>query len=791
MDDVRLRLGRQRPLVVLSACVGLIVTVCVAGSIEASDARSFQASCVTEAEVAGPAGQQDATEGDGWQVYLPRLQRGEAPSSLVPTAAPTDAPSTPDATSTPGESPTAAPSPTSDVERPIGFAPYVPVAVDVQVDAPDYVPDLNRLTNARVINELTEDQKAKLASAGFVVVPAEHKQFYDLYVRLGGADTPAFVTTDALLHTYHVLHRHALRYLEQEVLIGEAQELTEAMLQASVAQHDQSPVEVNDAAFRNVAFFSVAARLLDPDAAIPSGVAEVVQAELALIDAHEGVARSPIFEYDEDYSQYVPRGHYNGTEELRRYFRTMMWFGRIGFRLDEDLPAEIRRRETRQALLMVAALHDTEIGERTALDAWDYIYDVTAFFVGTADDLTVYDYGDLAREVYGRLPTMADLVDEGALDGFIEEARELRPPAILNTPLKPGQDRQTATMGFRFMGQRYIPDSDIFQQLVYDDVKGEYRGSGQPFTEFDRVRSFPRGLDVPAALGSARALEILEADGDTDYGGYSEQLQKVQQQFGSLEPDRWTSNLYWSWLDSLRPLLAVRGEGFPYFMRSPQWTDKSLNTWLASWSQLRHDSILYAKPTMPGATGVPREPRGYVEPNPWLFARLAGLTAQMKNGLTERGLLDSSLSWRLADMEELCLNLKRISEKELEGTAITDDEFDAIRGVGMALQRIAKVTDDSPETDKQIAVVADVHTVPLAGQVLEEGVGDAFEIYVVVPEPDDDGLPGDAQIVTVGTVFSYYEFKWPMSDRLTDEAWQAMVARPPRPEWTESFMVEP
>jgi len=38
-------------------------------------------------------------------------------------------------------------------------------------------------------------------------------------------------------------------------------------------------------------------------------------------------------------------------------------------------------------------------------------------------------------------------------------------------------------------------------------------------------------------------------------------------------------------------------------------------------------------------------------------------------------------------------------------------------------------------------------------------------IYVVISEGPDRRL-------CRGEVFSYYEFKWPLNDRLTDEAWQ-------------------
>jgi len=40
---------------------------------------------------------------------------------------------------------------------------------------------------------------------------------------------------------------------------------------------------------------------------------------------------------------------------------------------------------------------------------------------------------------------------------------------------------------------------------------------------------------------------------------------------------------------------------------------------------------------------------------------------------------------------------------------------------------------------------------------------------------------------------SYYEFKQPISDRLTDEAWRAMLEQgnePERPAWADSFLAE-
>ena len=50
--------------------------------------------------------------------------------------------------------------------------------------------------------------------------------------------------------------------------------------------------------------------------------------------------------------------------------------------------------------------------------------------------------------------------------------------------------------------------------------------------------------------------------------------------------------------------------------------------------------------------------------------------------------------------------------------------------------------------------------------------------------------PAGDVVLAVGPVFSYYEFKQPMGDRLTDEQWRKMLAGgsgPDRPRWNASF----
>ncbi|OYT57921.1 MAG: hypothetical protein B6U68_01095, partial [Candidatus Aenigmarchaeota archaeon ex4484_14] len=79
-------------------------------------------------------------------------------------------------------------------------------------------------------------------------------------------------------------------------------------------------------------------------------------------------------------------------------------------------------------------------------------------------------------------------------------------------------------------------------------------------------------------------------------------------------------------------------------------------------------------------------------------------------------------------------------------------------------------------------LIADVHTETNSKRVLEVGTGKID--WVIVAHESKDGRVG----LAVGPMFSYYEFPWKMSDRLTDEKWRKMVDSVERPDWTKEFI---
>lgn len=663
-----------------------------------------------------------------------------------------------------------------------GFAPYQVAAPDVKANVPSYSFEAAGLpaNDQTMLQSLNAAQQALLAQNGFAVSldGSKNNQFYDLYQRLKDHSSNVFVSSDAVLHVYHILYDYSLRLIEANNFVADLKSLSGAMQKVAQTQSDTATGEVKTAAQHNLAFFSVAASLLDPAAAVPASVQSQVAAELKLIEAHAGIAVSPIFGSKLDYSQYVPRGHYTRSEDLQHYFKAMMWYGQVTLHLQAQQGPEVGRAETRSALLMLLAMSDP--GQASAKQQWQRIYETTSFMVGSSDDLNLADYTQVASHIYPGGLSLPALTDTTKLDSFITAASKLPAPKINGEVVSDSQNVAQVTRGFRFMGQRFIPDGYIMGQLMYNKVGDQ-----------SNPRFLAMGLDVPAVFGSTRAADILTQTYQQDkYAHYTEQQAALKTEFANQPTSQWSANLYWGWLYSLKALLDPTGNGYPAFMQKQAWTDKSLNSFLGSWTELRHDTILYAKQPVGVAASAIRPqpdvtPVGYLEPNPNLYARLEALTKQTTDGLQSRQLLDPELKIKLESFQAMLHRFGAISQQELSNQNLSAADNSYLLAIGGTLETQSSFSSSinnqvSSQTDKSIELVADVATDPNKQQVQEEAIGTVLPVYVIVPV---NGQPRLLQ----GGVFSYYEFQQPLSNRLTDEAWQGLSKRPALPIWTASF----
>ena len=683
--------------------------------------------------------------------------------------------------------------------------------------------DINSTANSsRVMSEfkLNSGQEALLKKNGFVVIPWSGDDIVNPYKTLKDREIPIFVTTDTLLHLYHIQFNEILKRIEEEEFFSQLINMSQSMLERAKSDYQSfTNPKLKEAARRNVAYFAVALMLLETPSKkiafdIPNYVKKEVSEEIQNVQDHQGFRPSAIFNspdsqklYQEDYSQYVPRGHYTRSEALKSYFKAMMWYGRMAFLLKGGADALIAEEDaetaTIQASLISVELPGVKVDNNSAKDTWDRIYSVTSFFVGTADDLTPYEYLIALQNVFGLEFAPSYLADEASMLKLKSELGRMRNPEIYGgsgiCEVSPPVTKEKLykcladTKGMRFMGQRFIPDSYMFQNLVSPAV-GMYTGRGTPFTmkmtQLGPARCFPRGLDIMAVLGSSRAYDILKKDGDTEYRGkdtsYDDQLKELRGEFSIFSEKDWNRNLYWSWLYTFKALLEPWGSGYPTFMQTEAWQDKELNTALTSWAELRHDTILYAKqsytPQMTSAPPPPKPLLGYIEPVPQFYARMLDLTKMTREGLSQLGALSQEEGNRLKSLEAVLNRSLQITTNELKGIELTAVDYDFIRDFAKSIEGIILGVEAE---GKETTIVADVHTdTNLPQEVLEEGVGYVDLILVAYKVPDG------RIIIGAGPTLSYYEFKQPISNRLTDEQWKQMLGvgqTPPRPAWVNSF----
>ncbi len=637
----------------------------------------------------------------------------------------------------------------------------------LQPAAADTTPPLN-LTAITDVYPLDAGALTKLYKNGFIVLKNEDAiHLSEVYMALfDRSQVSVFITSDVMLHIFHNVQDEMLKDIERTHLYDTVQYMVKDLQLWSMADYDSTSAtltHVKEAARRDVIFFTVACKLLDDTYPVPTYAdAEVTSYVQKILD--HNIAE---FYPGDDYTQYEPRGHYEGDPQLERYFRCVKWLSRRIFRLEDYKYPDDSHIEMIQAVMIAKMLVEIPWDCRP----WQEVYDVTTLLVGTADSITPPMVQQAVNNVFGNF-SIAMLEDVSNIEKLREEFWKPEYPVseIIPVPLEyPGQ---IPPKYVQFMGERYVPDSYVFQQDTFPYIA-------------DLTR-LPKALEIMTTmLDSERADYLLEGE-KRRHPNLAGQMEMLKAKFDAYTEADWTRTVYCNWLYTLEPLLIDFGTSYPEFMQTTAWLDEKLNTCLSSWTQLRHDYILYAKQTYipsPAADGY-----GYVEPVPEFYARLAALCRKIVSEMESVGVLSPIYEQKLKTLAYMLDTFQKYAEKILRGEQLTGGpgiyggEQGDIHQFGLWLLGFFS---EGELGEKEPTLVADVCTNSTTFQVLHEGVGKFNPIIIVYQQPDGKTLAG------IGYVMSYYEFREENFNRLSDSEWKKLVESgqtPPRPLWAASFL---
>jgi len=622
---------------------------------------------------------------------------------------------------------------------------------------------------------LTEANRQRLSQDGFYIeaIPPQKFVYVDDTVEAYSNSSHGrqyFITSDLFLHAHHLIFDRMLQDVEEKKLWPAMVKLSGNLAQTAQKELQAAPpsvpTDLREALTFNVLYFSVAAKLFDAGFVIPNVVRADAESYVSRIQEAGGALPSSLGSKfgDEDFTQYKPRGHYEKNETLQRYFRGMMWHGRRNFLLAD-------KKMTLAAILLPGVIE--KAGGTRTFEALDR---ALGYLVGPQDKYTLAGYRSVNKKIFGTKTPDANQVaaklDEN-VEAFVHAAEsELPAPQIVSVQTglgKTQEERLKMVRGFKFLGQRYTLDAFFFNQLTSPSVGSD-----------DHPRNLPSALDVMMLLGSKAATEQQQQEQQqqkwANYESQTKSLESVAQEHLSKP-----SSFYEAWLSILNSLFTPAGSKQLFTLGKP-WQYKNLNAGAASWTELKHDTILYAEQSAAeqGEGGefsippyYPPAPKGYVEPNPLFFSRQSQSIDQMLERLKQSDFIPDEYVDKFTTLRELTRAAGDIAQREVSGAAISAEDYRWIEnlernfGPELLLPRGYDLSMIKDPDDLKMALIADVATDAVAGRVLEVGTGVPQRITVVVK----DAYGGTR--LTVGYVYSWYEFASPK--RWADTEWKNVI----------------
>lgn len=693
--------------------------------------------------------------------------------------------------------------------------------------------DLNlSLTNTRYLDSisfkygLTSHELEMLGQNGFVVSERMKKiSFGEAFLEIFHKDLPVFVSTDAILHAFHVSYDRILKDAELGCLINKVKQLLQVLHSGQnilFTKYGNNPKMLTMLKDVDV-YLTVPLKLFEinvnPYYQENTGVIDTI---LQLIYAEQMVPY-PLFSETckvIDWSQFKPRGHYDvepgsiSEADLPKYFRVMMWLGRTELYLmsPRSLPylcppqtfADLQRQ------IIDSYLIQELIETSNSYDDYLEIENSIKIFAGEQDNVTLDNLEFLKNAVSlndadGLLDSLTVLEFQDSLRNQSFAHQLILSQILFNSVMNP--DSIIPASAFMLFGQRFVIDSYITGSVVFDKI----------WYNNQRVcRLFPSLLDVLFAIGNSASAQLLISELNEYH--YSTNLAALRYLIDSYDDEFWNANLYSNWLNIIRKLNSPQDRTtLPPFMQTAAFWQEKMNTQLSSWTELRHDNLLYAKQSYTGGT-ICSYPYSYVEPFPEFYQTLKEFSISASNKIQTINFSDPGYQYSITmyfnNLGNVMDTLKMISEKELNQELLTISEIVFLQN--MIYENGGGGSGEPPYLgwyprlfykDHQLAnptppytnpglmqsdhLVADMHTIPtdcyggFQGWIKHVGTG-PINLGVFIA-PWNEGV----STAFIGPVMSYYEYTTENFLRLTDQEWNNQYLQSAlRPDWVNIYLAD-
>ncbi len=188
------------------------------------------------------------------------------------------------------------------------------------------------------IPSLDDSEKEILSQNYFVVINESNvKSFAQLYTDNRADGISNFVTADSIVHPLFALQNNIrLKVIERSINPCLESLLISMIRNNEIDYGNTEDAEIKEEIKYNLAFLTVAVKLLTPDFPLPNnvGVRKLVTDELNNFKMAK-LSRSVIFNRLEDFSSYNPIGFYRTLEPARRFYSCFQWLAKSSLELSD------------------------------------------------------------------------------------------------------------------------------------------------------------------------------------------------------------------------------------------------------------------------------------------------------------------------------------------------------------------------------------------------------------------------------------------------------------------------